>query len=93
MRMRKIMDARRRQLIFMYFSDASVLVGISIIISVLIIGCLLRWFRDLVGAVLINNISVNNLIPGIALLFLLITLITGLTTSWISSHISPMDTL
>src|SRR5450759_2212888 len=91
--MRKIMGAKRRQLIFLYLSDALVLVGISVIISTVIISDQLHWFGRLVGANLANNFSVRNLIPGLALLFMIITMITGLTSGWISSRISPMDTL
>lgn len=91
--MRKIMGARRRQLILLYISDSFVLVGISVIISCLIIRDFLKWFSGFVGADLINNITEGNLISEIALLFLLITLVTGLTSGWISSRISPMDTL
>ena len=36
--MRRIMGAKRRQLLFLYLSDASVLVGISVIISAVIIS-------------------------------------------------------
>jgi len=91
--MRKIIGARRRQLILLYISDSFVLVGISVIISSLIIHDLLKWFSGLVGVNLINNIPAGNLISERALLFLSITLITALTSGWISSHISPMDTL
>ena len=91
--MRKIIGARRRQLIFLYLSDASVLVGISVIISAVIINDQLSGFSSLVGVNLINNYSIKSLIPGLALLFLLITMITGLASGWVSSRISPMDTL
>ena len=91
--MRKIMGAKRRQLIFLYLSDASVLVGISIIISVLILRELLPVFSSLVGVNLINNYSIESLIPGLALLFMLITIITGLASGLVSSRISPMDAL
>lgn len=91
--MRKIMGARRRQLIFLYLSDASVLVGISIIISAVIISNQMPGFSSLVGVSLINICSIKSLIPGLALLFLLITMITGLASGWVSSRISPMDTL
>ncbi|MEI6049671.1 MAG: ABC transporter permease [Bacteroidota bacterium] len=91
--MRKIMGAKRRQLIFLYLSDASVLVGISVIISTVIISDQLPGFSSLVALNLINNYSIKSLIPGLALLFLLITMITGLVSGWISSRISPMDTL
>jgi putative ABC transport system permease protein len=91
--MRKIMGAKRRQLIFLYLSDAFVLVGISVIISAVIISGQLLWFANLVGVDLTNNYSIKSLIPGLAFLFLLITMITGLASGWISSSISPMDTL
>jgi putative ABC transport system permease protein len=87
------MGARRRQLIFLYLSDASVLVGISIIISAVIINNQLPGFSSLVGVSLINTCSIKSLIPGLALLFLLITMITGLASGRVSSRISPMDTL
>jgi putative ABC transport system permease protein len=91
--MRKIMGARRRQLIFLYLSDASVLVGISVILSAIIISDKEQWFRRLVGVTVSNNYSISSLIPGLALLFLIITTITGLVSGWISSKISPMDTI
>jgi putative ABC transport system permease protein len=91
--MRKIVGVGRRQLILLYISDSFVLVGISVIISFLIMRDLLKWFSGFVGADLITNISAGNLISEIACLFLLITLITGLTSGWISSRKSPMDTL
>lgn len=91
--MRKIMGARKRQLILLYISDSFVLVGLSVIISFFIIRDLLKWFSGFVGADLINNISAGNLILEIALLFLSITLITGVTSGWISSLKCPMDTL
>jgi putative ABC transport system permease protein len=91
--MRKIMGARRRQLIFLYLSDASVLVVISIIISAVIISNQMPGYSSLVGVSLINTCSIKSLIPGLALLFLLITMITGLASGWVSSRISPMDIL
>ena len=91
--MRKIMGARRRQLIFLYLSDSSVIVGISVIVSAFIISDPPIWFSTLVGITISNNYSITSLIPGLALLFLIITLITGLVSGWISSNISPMDTL
>lgn len=91
--MRKIMGARKRQLILLYISDSFVLVGISVIISFFIIRDLLKWFSGFVGADLINNITAGNLITEIALLFLSVTLITGFTSGWISSRKCPMDTL
>ncbi|MBK7628693.1 MAG: ABC transporter permease [Bacteroidales bacterium] len=89
---RKIMGARRAQLIFLYISDASVLVGISIITAALTISDYLPWFSRLVGSDLSKNYSVKSLLPAYILLFLLITFITGLASGWISSRISPMDT-
>lgn len=91
--MRKIMGAKRRHLIFLYLSDASVLVGISVIISAVIISDQLPWFAKLVGVDLTNSYSIKNLIPGLAFLFILITMITGLASGWILSRISPMDAL
>jgi putative ABC transport system permease protein len=90
---RKIIGAKRRQIIFLYLSDASVMVGISVIISAVIIGDQIPWFSSLMGVPLINIYSIKNLIPGLALLFLIITMITGLASGWISSRISPIDTL
>jgi putative ABC transport system permease protein len=90
---RKIMGARKRQLILLYLQDAYVLAGIAVIISIVIVPDLLPWFGGLVGVNLAENIKINNLIPGIILLFLIITLITGLSSGWISTRINPMDTL
>lgn len=90
--MRKIMGASRKQLIFLYLSDASVLVGISVIISALIISDQLPWYSRLVGADLSDYYSFKSLAPSLAILFLLITIITGLASGWISSRINPMDT-
>ena len=90
---RKIMGAKRRQLIILYFSDASVLVGISAIISAIIIKYHLHWFGSLVGTNLVNSFSIKNMIFGLALLFLIITLITGLGSGWTSSRISPIEIL
>jgi putative ABC transport system permease protein len=90
---RKIMGARKRQLISLYLQDAFVLVGIAVIISIVIVPDLLPWFGGLVKVGLAENIKINNLIPGILLLFLIITLITGLSSGWISARINPMDTL
>ncbi len=89
---RKILGARRTQLIFLYISDASVLVGVSIITAILTINDFLPWFSRLVGSDLSKNYSVKSLLPAYILLFLLITFITGLASGWISSRISPMDT-
>jgi putative ABC transport system permease protein len=91
--MRKIMGARRKQLVFLYLSDASLLVGISIIISAIIISDQLSWFSSLVGITLASKYSLKNLIPELVLIFLIITFITGLASGWIASRISPMDTL
>ncbi len=90
--MRRIMGARRKQLIFLYLTDAFVLVGISIIISSLIINDQLPWYSGLVGSDLSKYFSIKNLVPGLAILFILITIITGLASGWISSRINPMDT-
>jgi putative ABC transport system permease protein len=90
---RKIMGARKRQLIILYLLDASVLVGISLIISVLIVPDLLPEFGVLLGINMAENIKFNSLLPGIVFLFLTITMITGLASGWISSRINPMDTL
>jgi len=90
--MRRIMGSRRRQLIFLYLSDASVLVGISVMISALVINDQLPWYSRFVGADLTDYFSVKSLLPGLAILFILITAITGLASGWISSRIKPMDT-
>lgn len=89
---RKIMGARRSQLIFLYITDASLLVGISIIISAIIISDQLPWYSGLVGSDLSNYYSIKSLVPGLGILFLVITAITGLASGWISSRINPMDT-
>jgi putative ABC transport system permease protein len=91
--LRKIMGARRRQLIFLYISDSSVLVGISVILSGIIISGQETWFSNFIGVTLTNDFFVNSLFPHLALLFLIITAITGLVSGCISSDISPMNTL
>jgi putative ABC transport system permease protein len=91
--LRKIMGARKRQLIFLYLQDAFVLAGISVIISIVIIPDLLQWFGSLVGVDLSGKINIGSLIPVILLLFIIITLITGIGSGWISTKINPMDTL
>jgi putative ABC transport system permease protein len=90
--MRRIMGARRAQLIYLYLSDASVLVGISMIIAGIAISDQLPWFSRLVGSDLSKNYSVRSLVPAFVILFILITSITGLASGWISSRISPMGT-
>ena len=90
---RKIMGAKKRQLILLYLQDAFVLAGIAVIISIVIVPDLLPWFGGLTGVNLKENIKIDDLIPGIAVLFLIITLITGLASGWISTRINPMDTL
>jgi putative ABC transport system permease protein len=90
---RKIMGARRGQLIFQYLTDAFVLVGTSIIISAIILSDQVPIFSSLAGVTLTNNYPLMSLIFGLALIFLMITIITGLTSGWISSGISPMETL
>jgi putative ABC transport system permease protein len=90
--MRKIMGARRNQLLFLYLADAFVLVGISIILSALVISDQLPWYSKLVGSDLSNHYSNKSLVPGLAILFVLITAITGLASGWISSRVNPMDT-
>jgi putative ABC transport system permease protein len=90
--MRRIMGARRAQLILLYLLDASVLVGISIITAAITISDYLPWFSRLVGSDLSMNYTVKSLLPAYAILFLLITFITGLASGWISSRVSPMDT-
>jgi putative ABC transport system permease protein len=90
---RKIMGARKKQLIFLYLQDAFILAGIAVIVSVVIVPDLLPWFGGLVGVNLAEYIKIKNLIPGIVLLFLIISLITGLSSGWISTRINPMDAL
>jgi putative ABC transport system permease protein len=90
---RKIFGSDRKQLILLYLTDASVLVGFSIILSVIIVSGQETWFSRLVGATLVNSFSIKYLIPKLVLLFLIITAITGLASGWISSNISPMNTL
>jgi putative ABC transport system permease protein len=93
MGMRRIMGASRKQLLFLYLSDSSVTVGISVILSAFIISDPPVWFRSLMGITISDNYSITNLIPALVLLFLTITVLTGLISGWISSNISPMDTL
>jgi putative ABC transport system permease protein len=89
--MRRIMGSGRRQLIFLYLSDASVLVGISVIISALVIYDQLPWYSRFVSADLSDYFSFRSILSGLAVLFILITAIAGLTSGWISSRINPMD--
>jgi putative ABC transport system permease protein len=90
---RKILGARRRQLIFLYLTDSAVLVGISVILSTLIITSKEQRFTMLTGLGISYNYSLTSLLTGLAVLFIIITTITGLASGWISSNISPMDTL
>jgi putative ABC transport system permease protein len=90
---RKIMGAKKRQLISMYLTDASVFVGISVILSTFFITDFEQWFNRLIGVTVSDNFSGSSLIAGLAILFLIITTITGLASGWISSNISPMDTI
>ncbi len=89
---RRIMGARRAQLILLYLSDASILVGISIITAAITVSDYLPWFSRLVGSDLSKNFPVKSLFPAYVILFLLMTSITGLASGWISSRVSPMDT-
>jgi putative ABC transport system permease protein len=91
--MRHIMGASRWQLILLYLSDASLITGLSVIISLLIIKDQIGWFSNLVGIPPLSHHSVVNLIPEFILLFLLIIIITGFFSGWRSSRIKPMDTL
>jgi putative ABC transport system permease protein len=93
MGMRRIMGASRKQLLSLYLSDSSVTVGISVILSAIIISDPPIWFSSLMGITISNNYSMTNLIPALALLFITITVITGIISGWISSNISPIDTL
>ena len=90
--LRKIMGAGRHQIVSLYLADASVLVGISIIISVLLITDQLPWYSGMTGADLSKLYSIKSLVPGLVILFLVITVITGLASGWISSRVTPMDT-
>jgi putative ABC transport system permease protein len=90
---RKIMGARKRQLIFLYLQDAFILAGISLIISIVTIPDLLQWFGSLVEVDLSGTIKTGSIITVILLLGLTITLITGVSSGWISARINPMDTL
>jgi putative ABC transport system permease protein len=91
--LRRIMGARKKQLIFLYLQDAFTLAGISVITSIVIVPDLLPWFYNFAGLDQDKKVNLNNLIPEIFLLFLIITLITGLASGWISTRINPMDTL
>ena len=90
---RRIMGARRMQLVVLYLSDASVLVGISIIIAAFAISDQLPWFSRLVGSDLSKSYTVRSLFPAFIILFIVITTITGLASGWISSRVSSMDAL
>jgi putative ABC transport system permease protein len=90
--MRRIMGARRLHLILLYLSDASVLVGISVLTAALTITDHLVWFSRLIGSDLSKYYDVRNLLPSFVILFILLTSITGLASGWISSRINPMDT-
>ena len=90
---RKIVGARKRQLISLYLQDAFVLAGIAVILAIIIVPEILPWFGGFVGVNLAENNKIDDLIPGILLLFLIITLITGFSSGWISARINPMDTL
>jgi putative ABC transport system permease protein len=91
--MRRIMGARRSQLIFLYLSDAAILVGVSVLISTFIIQDQLALFGSVAGIQLINNLSGSRIITSVALLFFLISLIIGLISGSISSSTNPMSTL
>ncbi len=90
---RKILGARKRQLIFLYLQDAFILAGLAVIIGFIIVPDILPWFGNLVGIKLDGTIKTKNLAPGILILFLIITLITGFSSGWLSTRINPMDTL
>jgi len=90
---RKIIGARRRQLIAQYISESSIMVGLSIIISMEVISFLLPWFSTLLGSDLVKNIPVIKLVSGMVILYVLLTLITGLSSAWISTRKSPVETL
>jgi putative ABC transport system permease protein len=91
--MRKIMGARRRQLITQHISESSIMVGLSVIISIEVISFLLPWFSDLLGSDLVNNIPAAKLISGMIILYILLTVITGISSAWMSTRKSPVETL
>jgi putative ABC transport system permease protein len=91
--MRKIMGAKRRQLLCLFIIDASILVGLSVLFSSAAIEDLLFWFGKVVSVNFSDWFSFLKMIPGLMLLFLIITSIIGLTSGWISSRINPMDSL
>lgn len=90
--LRKIMGAERYQIISLYLADAFVLVGISMVISALLFSDQLPWYSGMVGADLSKFFSIKSLIPGFVILFLVIAVLTGLTSGWVSSRVNPMDT-
>jgi putative ABC transport system permease protein len=91
--MRKIMGARKHQLITQYISESSIMVGLSVIISIEVISFLLPWFSDLLGTDLVKNIPAGKLISGMITLYVLLTIITGSASAWISTRKSPVETL
>lgn len=90
--LRKIMGAGRYHIVSLYLADACVLVGISILISALFFSEQLPWYSGISGVDLSKLYSIKSLIPGLVILFLVITVITGLTSGWMSSRVKPMDT-
>jgi putative ABC transport system permease protein len=91
--MRKIIGARRHQLIAQHISESSIMVGLSVIISIEVISFLLPWFSNLLGTDLVKNIPAVKLISGMAVLYFILTMITGFSSAWISTRKSPVDTL
>ena len=90
---RKIMGAGKRQLFLTYLLDAFVLAAISLIISLIIVPDLLPLFSSLTGVSLANNIRIREYIPGMIVLIIIITSITGLSSGLISARINPIDSL
>jgi len=91
--MRKIMGARRRQLILQHISESSILVGLCAIISIEVISFLLPWFSNLLGSDLVNNIPAAKLLSGMAILYILLTIVTGFSSAIISTRKSSVETL
>lgn len=91
--MRKIMGAKRIQIISLYLSDATLLVGISVLISVLFIYDKIPWFNELLGVKLTSTEAIKNLFSILSAVFLIITIVTGLAAGWLSSGISPLTAI
>jgi putative ABC transport system permease protein len=90
---RKIMGSGRRHLFLTYLLDAFVLAAISLIISIIIVPDLLPWFSTLTGVNLTDVIRIKEVIPGMIVLIIIITSITGLSAGWIAVPLNPIDSL